>query len=202
MIRDQALFLSGLLVERLGGPPVRPYQPEGLWKDMTFSNMTEYHQDTGEGLWRRSLYSFWKRTILNPGMFIFDASPREFCTVRETRTNTPLQALNLMNDVTYIEAARMLAERMTREGGAKPEERISWVFRLAAGRLPDEAERQILLQNLNAQLDHFRQRPEDAARLMAVGTRKYPDAIDPVEMAAQTAVASLILNLDEVITKQ
>jgi hypothetical protein len=202
MIRDQALFVSGLLVEKLGGPPVRPYQPEGLWKDMTFSNMTEYHQDKGEGLWRRSLYTFWKRTILNPGMFVLDASPREFCTVRETRTNTPLQALNLMNDVTYVEAARVLADRMTREGGTTPKEQVSWAFRVATSRHADESELRILLENLKAQREYFRDHPEDAARLLAVGERRYPDGADPVEMAAQTAVASLIQNLDEVITKQ
>jgi hypothetical protein len=202
MIRDQALYVSGLLVEKLGGPPVRPYQPEGLWKDMTFSNMTEYHQDKGEGLWRRSLYTFWKRTILNPGMFLLDASPREFCTVRETRTNTPLQALNLMNDVTYIEAARMLAQRMTREGGATPQEGVSWAFRVVTSRQPDESELKILLGNLNTQREYYRAYPADAARLLAVGERAYDEEADPAEMAARTAVASLILNLDEVVTKQ
>jgi hypothetical protein len=122
MIRDQALFISGLLVEELGGSSVRPYQPANLYKDMVFSNMTNYDQDQGEGLWRRSLYTFWKRTVMPPAMHVFDASSREYCMVRETRTNTPLQALNLMNDVTYVEAARMLAQRMLNEGGANPED--------------------------------------------------------------------------------
>jgi hypothetical protein len=135
-------------------------------------------------------------------MFVLDASPREFCTVRETRTNTPLQALNLMNDVTYIEAARVLADRMTREGGTTPKEQVSWAFRVATSRHADESELRILLENLNAQLEYFRDHSEDAARLLAVGERRYPEGADPVELAAQTAVASLILNLDEVITKQ
>ena len=138
MIRDQALFVSGLLVEKLGGPSVRPYQPEGLYKDMLFSNMTNYAQDKSEGLWRRSLYTFWKRTVMPPAMQVFDASSRESCTVRETRTNTPLQALNLMNDTTYVEAARLMAQRMLSEGGTKPEDRLALGLRLAAGRRPDD----------------------------------------------------------------
>ena len=136
MIRDQALFVSGLLVEKHGGPSVRPYQPEGLYKDMLFSNMTNYAQDKSEGLWRRSLYTFWKRTVMPPAMQVFDASSREYCTVRETRTNTPLQALNLMNDTTYVEAARLMAQRMMSEGGTKPEDRLALGLRLAAGRSP------------------------------------------------------------------
>jgi hypothetical protein len=126
MIRDQALLVSGLLVEKTGGPSVKPYQPAGLLKDMVFSNMTNYAQDKGEGLWRRSLYTFWKRTVLNPGMQVFDATAREQCAVRDTRTNTPLQALNLMNDVTFLESARKMAERMIKEGGATPQERIAY----------------------------------------------------------------------------
>jgi hypothetical protein len=160
MIRDQALFVSGLLVEKLGGPSVKPYQPAGLWKDMVFSNMTNYPQDKGDGLWRRSLYTFWKRTVLNPSMLVFDATAREFCNVRETRTNSPLQALNLMNDVTYVEAARMLAERMLKEGGATPEERLAWAFRALTARWPDKIEQQTLRDNLQAQLTHFRQQPQ------------------------------------------
>jgi hypothetical protein len=202
MIRDQALSVSGMLVDKLGGPSVRPYQPDGLWKDMTFSNMTNYNQDKGEGLWRRSLYTFWKRTILSPAMFVFDASAREFCTVRETRTNTPLQALNLMNDVTYIEASRMLAERMLKEAGKTPEERIKWAFRLATARWPNEKERQVLAANIEKQLDYFRSHPADAQSLLSIGEKRNSANIDTIELAAYSAAASLILNLDEVITKQ
>ena len=202
MIRDQALFMSGLLMERLGGASVRPYQPEGLYKDMAFSNMTGYDQEQGAGLWRRSLYTFWKRTIMPPAMQVFDASAREACTVREPRTNTPLQALNLMNDVTYVEAARLLAGRMINEGGATPESRIAWAFRLATARPPDDSERQILLGNLNAQLDYFRRHSKEAAGLLAVGQRRNDEKLDAAEVAAYSITASLLLNLDEVITKQ
>jgi hypothetical protein len=202
MIRDQALFVSGLLIEKNGGPSVKPYQPDGLWKDMTFSNMTTYHQEKGSGLWRRSLYTFWKRTILNPGMFVFDASAREHCTVRETRTNSPLQALNLMNDVTYVEAARLLAGRMITEGGATPEARVAWAFRLVASRAPQPDERRLLLSNLNSQLEYFRGQMEEAGRLLKTGEKRNEVRLDARELAAYTALASLLLNLDEVITKQ
>lgn len=202
MIRDQALLAAGLLVEELGGPSVKPYQPEGLYKDMVFAGQADYKRDRGAGLWRRSLYTFWKRTVLAPTMQVFDASTREACTVRETRTNTPLQSLNLMNDVTYLEAARLLAERMLREGGAQPEARLAWAFRVLTVRLPNEQERRVLLRNLNAQLDYFRRQPEAAARLLTVGERRNDDKLNATELAAYAATASLLLNLDEVITKQ
>ncbi|MGE0127417.1 MAG: DUF1553 domain-containing protein [Blastocatellales bacterium] len=202
MIRDQALFVSGLLVEKLGGPSVKPYQPDGLYKDMAFSGLTGYELDKGEGLWRRSLYTFWKRTVLSPAMQVFDASAREFCTVRDTRTNTPLQSLNLMNDVTYIEAARMLAQRMLTEGGATPEERIAWAFRAVTSRQPKEEENRALLRNLISQMGRFRLDPEEAAKLLAIGERRNDARLNVAELAAYAAAASLILNLDEVITKQ
>ncbi|HEY6399936.1 MAG TPA: DUF1553 domain-containing protein [Blastocatellia bacterium] len=201
-IRDQALFVAGLLVEKIGGPSVKPYQPDGLYKDMAFSGLTGYSRDKGEGLWRRSLYTFWKRTALSPAMRIFDASAREFCTVRDTRTNTPLQSLNLMNDVTYIEAARMLAQRMLTEGGATPQERLAWAFRLATSRPPNDTELQALLRNLEKQKASFSQRPQEAAKLLAVGEKRSDEKLNPVDLAAHTATASLILNLDEVITRQ
>src|SRR5205814_7518286 len=116
MVRDQALAASGLLVDQLGGPSVKPYQPDGLWKEIATD--TQYDRSKGPSLYRRSLYTYWKRTVVPPTMSTFDAPGRESCTVRETRTNTPLQALALMNDVTYVEAARVLAERMLKQGPA------------------------------------------------------------------------------------
>ncbi|MBL8215231.1 MAG: DUF1553 domain-containing protein [Bryobacterales bacterium] len=202
MIRDQALFVSGLLAEKSGGPSVRPYQPDGLYKDMLFSNMTGYAQEKGEGLWRRSLYTFWKRTVMPPSMQVMDASAREACTVRETRTNTPLQALNLMNDTTYVEAARVLAERMLREGGTTPQQQVTHGWRIATGRAPKDAEREILLRNLQSQQAYFRQRPREAAEFLGVGAKSAHPGLEKESLAAYTMVASLILNLDEVITKQ
>ncbi|HEX4950490.1 MAG TPA: DUF1553 domain-containing protein, partial [Blastocatellia bacterium] len=201
MIRDQALLASGLLVEKLGGASVKPYQPEGLWKDMTFSNMTNYGQAKDEGLWRRSLYTFWKRTVLNPSMLVFDATAREFCNVRETRTNSPLQALNLMNDVTYVEAARFLAERMLRRNET-PEQRLAWAFRSLTSRLPDNRELQVLRANLTAQSDYFHAHPTEAAKLLAMGEKRNDPNLNAADVAAYATTASLLLNLDEAITKQ
>jgi hypothetical protein len=202
VIRDQALFAAGLLVEQLGGPSVKPYQPEGLYKDMAFSGLTGYERDKGAGLWRRSLYTFWKRTVLSPTMQVFDASAREFCTVRDTRTNTPLQALNLMNDVTYIEAARFLAERMLKEGGATPQQRLAWGFRVLLARAPVERELQTLLRQLTKQQAHFQQNPQAAAQLLNVGDKRNDEKLNAAELAAYATTASLLFNLDEALTKQ
>ena len=202
MIRDQALAAAGLLVEKVGGPSVKPYQPDGLYKDMAFSGLTGYERERGEGLWRRSLYTFWKRTVLSPTMQVFDASAREFCTVRETRTNTPLQSLNLMNDVTYVEASRMIAQRMLLEGGATESDRLAWGFRLVTLRQPDERERGVLTRYLESQRLHFSTHPAEAERLLAAGERRPAREIPSRELAAWSMVASLILNLDETITRQ
>ncbi len=206
MIRDQALSLSGLLVEKRGGPSVKPYQPEGIYKDMGFGGLTGYEQAKGEGLWRRSLYTYWKRTLLSPTMSAFDASPREFCTVKETRTNTPLQSLNLMNDVTYVEAARLLAERMLTEGGPKNSEdataRLAWGFRVVTSRFPTPAEQQVLLRNLQKQQTYFAAQPDEARKLLATGERRNRAKLSANEVAAYAMVASLLLNTDEAITKQ
>jgi hypothetical protein len=137
-----------------------------------------------------------------PAMQVLDASSREYCTVRETRTNTPLQALNLMNDTTYVEAARLMALRMMMEGGKQAEDRLAFGLRLAAGRRPDDVEKRVLLDNLQTQLEFFRAHPQQAEQLLAVGAKHYDTKLKADELAAYAVVASLILNLDEVITKQ
>jgi hypothetical protein len=202
MIRDQALSVSGLLVEKLGGPSVKPYQPEGIYKDMGFSGLTGYEQAKGEGLWRRSLYTYWKRTLLLPTMSVFDASTREFCTVKETRTNTPLQSLNLMNDVTYVEASRLLAERMMMEGGGDAATRLAWGFRVVTSRAPTAAEQQALSRSLQKQQAYFAAQPDEASKLLATGERRNRADLAANDIAAYAMVASLLLNLDEAITKQ
>jgi hypothetical protein len=199
MIRDQALAASGLLVERLGGPSVRPYQPPDLWKGLTEDR---YTQDHGAALYRRSLYTFWKRTIAPPAMLTFDAAGRETCVVRVSRTNTPLQALNLMNDVTYVEAARVLAERALREGGATADGRLTLAFRLATGRPPRPAELGVLRAGLDEHLAQYRADRRAALKLVSAGESRRDERLDVAELAAYTAVASLILNLDETITKE
>src|SRR5947209_14597733 len=165
MIRDQALFVSGMLVEKTGGPPVKPYQPPGLWQELTGGK--GYEPDKGAGLYRRSLYTYWRRTIAPASMVLFDSPNRETCSVKEVRTNTPLQALILMNDVTYLEAARKLAERMMKEGGASPSQRIEYAYKLALARPPKPVEWPVLLQAL----DHYaaRYRDDPKAALEAVG---------------------------------
>jgi hypothetical protein len=200
MVRDQALALAGLLVQKRGGPSVKPYQPEGLWKEL--SGGEDYRQDHGEALYRRSLYTFWKRASPPPMMANFDAPGREACAVRETRTNTPLQALDLMNDVTFMEAARVLAQRMMKEGGPTPAARISFAFRLATMRSPVAHEAEILRNSYQYNLDRFQTTPEAAIKLISQGESPRDPSLDPAELGAYTAIASLILNLDETVTLQ
>jgi hypothetical protein len=200
MIRDQALFASGLLVERQGGPSVRPYQPAGLWKDLTGTD--EYVQGHGPDLYRRSLYTFWKRTVAPPMMMTFDASGREVCVVRETRTNTPLQALNLLNDVTFVEAARVLAQRVLEEGATTDEERVTRLFRRVVSRAPRPAELQVLTAGLARYRARFEKDPAAARKLLAVGEYPRPTGRDEREWAALATLASLVLNLDEVVTRE
>ena len=199
-LRDQALSMAGLLVEKLGGPSVKPYQPEGLWTDLT--QQGQYVQEHGENLYRRSLYTFWKRTIPPPSMANFDAPSRESCTVQRGFTNSPLQALDLMNDVSYLEAARVLAERMMKEGGATAEQRIAFAFRLATGRLPSAGESRVLAESLHYSLVKFQTRPNSAIKYLKVGEHPRDQKIDAQELAAYTTIASLIINLDETVTKE
>ena len=199
VIRDQALALSGLLTEKIGGPSVKPYQPTGLWKELS---SISYQRDEGENLYRRSLYTYWKRTVAPPAMTTFDAPDRETCAVRTTRTNTPLQALNLMNDVTYLEASRKLAERMMKEGGMNPRERIDYAFRLATARPVKSHESEILLDTFQQFRDSYLKDPEAAVQFLSEGESEHDKTLDPAELASYTSVASLILNLDETITKE
>ncbi len=196
-MRDQALFASGLLVNQIGGPSVKPYQPAGLWSEL---GDKDYERDTGAALYRRSLYTFWKRTAPPPFMATFDSAMRESCTVRESRTNTPLQALNLMNDVTFVEAARKLAERVIHE--TTPDKRLDLAFRLLLARGPSVLEQRKLSSSLNYYKDHFSSEPEAAAKLVRQGESVSDTRIPVAELAAYTAVASLILNLDEAVTKE
>lgn len=198
-IRDQALALGGLLVELLGGPPVKPYQPPGIWEDMTFGQI-RYQQDKGGSLYRRSLYTFWRRTVGPTTMF--DTAARQICTVRQARTNTPLQSLILMNDVTYVEAARVLAERLMTQGGTTLEERIELAFRLATARQPTEAERKILVQAFQRVLRQYQADRDAAVKLVSVGEAPRNPKLDVVELAAYTGLATLVMNLDEVISKE
>ena len=200
VVRDQALAISGLLVDEIGGPSVKPYQPAGLWTELAGGKA--YEQDHGDNLYRRSLYTFWKRAVPPPSMLNFDSAGREACRVRQSRTNTPLQALNLMNDVTFIEASRLLAERMMTEGGPTARERIGYGYKLATARDLNVEQRDVLLGSLNHYRDNFATDRKSALELVKQGERPRNEVLDLAELASYTTVASLILNLDETITKE
>jgi hypothetical protein len=202
MIRDQALAVSGLLVTKLGGPSVKPYHPPGLYEQVTAGNgYNVYVPGKGDDLRRRSLYTYWKRSVPHPAMLLFDAPFRETCALTRPRTNTPLQALNLMNDPTYVEAARFLARRMVREGGGTAEERIGHGFRILLARTPHGEELAVLKKALERAQADFGKDPEAAKGLLAVGEMKHEPSLDPVELAAYATVAMTLLNLDETVMK-
>jgi len=198
-VRDQALAVSGLLVNKTGGPSVKPYQPPGLWQELSGG---AYREDKGDGLYRRSLYTYWKRTVAPPMMINFDSPTREGCVVRETRTNTPLQALNLMNDVTFVEAARKFAERMIREGGASVDDRVAYAWRVALARAPSAKEASAARLTYDRFVKKFDADPKAAERSLNAGASERDKSLNITELAAYTMVASLILNLDETVTKE
>jgi hypothetical protein len=203
ILRDQALAISGLLKTNLGGPSVYPYQPEDLYKGVVVAADypgTKYVVSKGDDLYRRSLYTFWKRTMPHPVMTVFDAPDREFCVVRRSTTNTPLQALTLLNNPIFVEAARKLAERAIHEGGSESGGRLAFAFRLATGRHPDREEQKILEDKLAEMLAAYRADESAARALTGVGESPRDGAIPVVELASYTALANIILNMDEVIT--
>ncbi len=199
MIRDQALAASGLLIAKEGGPPVKPYQPSGVWEEATFGNK-RYQQDHGDALYRRSVYTFWRR-IVGPTAF-FDTNARTTCVVKPTRTNSPMHALTTLNDVTFVEAARALAQRVLKTAGPSPNERVELAFRLVLTRKPSSEERRVLLGSLDRARREFSADPTAARKYLVVGESPRDETLDPVEHAAYTALASAILNLDEALTKQ
>ncbi|HCN77361.1 MAG TPA: hypothetical protein DIT13_09240 [Verrucomicrobiales bacterium] len=203
VIRDSILYISGLLSLKVGGKGVRPYQPENIWEPVAFggSNTRFYVQDKGESLYRRSLYTFYKRTAPPPAMTNFDAPNRESaCLIRE-RSNTPLQALNLMNDVQYVEAARHFAQQLLKIPGSTDDSRITHAFRFATCRHPTAEEAELIRQTLEQHRAAYRARVEDAKQLISQGESKPDDSLDPAELAAWTMIANLVLNLDELVTK-
>lgn len=197
MVRDQALAWSGLLVEKVGGPSVKPYQPPGLWGEL--QGGSEYKADRGEGLYRRSLYTYWRRTIAPPSMVNFDSPTREVCVVRETRTNTPLQALNLMNDTIYLETARKLAERVLSQPEAA---RIDFAVRTVLARAPRASERKILSDAVARFGARYRTDASAAEQLLKQGESPRDARFATADLAAWTATANLLMNMDEAITKE
>jgi hypothetical protein len=177
---------------------VKTYHPPGLWEELAG---VAYKPDTGEALYRRSLYTFWKRTVTPPVMATFDATAREACLVNRARTNTPLQALALLNDVPFVEAARVLAERVLREAAA-PEQRLELAFLRLTGRRPGERELKVLRAGLDRHREHYRHNEAAAKQLVSMGSSKPSSGLDVREVAAYAAITTLILNLDEVITRE
>ena len=203
VVRDNALAIGGLLTNRLGGPSVKPYQPAGLWEELAGgAGEGPYVQDKGPALYRRSLYIYRKRTVPHPVLATFDAPSRETCQVKRPRTNTPLQALELLNDVAYVEAARGLAQLMIAEGGSTVEDRITYAFRRATARGPASAELTVLRRGFDRYLATYRANKEAANQLIQHGESRTNPKADPVELAAYMATASVILNLDETITQE
>lgn len=203
VLRDNALFLSGLLDPTMGGKGVKPYQPPNIWEPVGFggSNTREYKQDTGNALYRRSLYTFLKRTAPPPFMTTFDAPNREQSCTRRERSNTPLQALQLMNDVQHFEAARQLAQRMLLEGGDTPAKRITWAWRTVASRSPSAEELALVEDTLRQHLSKYQAKPDAALLAVTYGESKRDEKLNVPELAAYTMIANLLLNLDEAVTK-
>ncbi len=199
IIRDQALAASGLLVERVGGPSVKPYQPADLWKELATDNL--YETSRGGDLFRRGVYTYWKRTVAPPNLVTFDAAARETCVVRESRTNTPLQALTLLNEITFVEAARNLAQTIMSTHGGAVDEAISDAFRLLTSRAPTPAELGLLVAGWNEHRERFQRDTGAALALIELGESPRDERLDPAQLAAYTTLCSLLLSLDETLTR-
>jgi hypothetical protein len=201
LIRDHALSVSGLLVKNIGGPSVRTYQPPGLWDDVVYGNAPRFKQDHGDKLYRRSMYIYWKRSVPPPNLQALDAPSREACTLRRSVTNTPQGALVLMNDPTFVEAARMLAERSIREGGSTSHKRLEYMGRLVLGRTMTAKEMQMIHEVWSDLKTDYAKKPEAAKSLMEIGEFPRDETLNVVEVAAFTAIANAYLSLDETITR-
>jgi len=200
LVRDTALAVSGLLVPRIGGPSVKPYQPDGYWENLNFPTR-DYLHDTGDDQYRRGLYVWWQRSFLHPSMVAFDAPSREECTAERNRSNIPQQALVLLNDPTYVEAARAFAARILTECHGSPDDRFHWAWQRALQRNPRSEETTIARDLLQQQLAAYRQNPQAAEKLLKTGIAPRPEGVDPAELAAWTHVARVLLNLHETITR-
>jgi len=202
MIRDNALAASGLLVRKLGGASVRPYQPDGVWEAVAMpgSNTRDYKKDVGEGLYRRSMYTFWKRAAPPASMEVLNAPNRETCAVRRDRTNTPIAALLTLNDVQFVEAARVLAEKAIK-AGPNDDARIGFISAKLLARAFKPQELAIVKESLTALRANYKAKPADAAKLITFGESKPDATLDAIELAAWTMLVNELLNLDEVLNK-
>jgi hypothetical protein len=199
-IRDNALAVSGLLNKKIGGPSVKPYQPAGYWQYLNFPKR-EWENDKGDAQYRRGLYTYWQRTFLHPSLAAFDASSREESCAQRPRSNTPQQALVLLNDPTYVEAARALAGRVLTEGGKNTAERLDFAFRQVLTRSPRPEEIKTLTTLLEKHQREFSVEKESAQNFLSVGDLKSPESLDPADLAAWTSASRVLLNLHETITR-
>jgi hypothetical protein len=200
MIRDAALATSGLLSPAIGGPSVKPYQPPGYWSHLNFP-VREYQPDHGESLYRRGLYTYWCRTFLHPSLSAFDAPSREECAVDRPRSNTPLQALVLLNDPTYVEAARVFARRILIEGGDTADARLRWAWKQILSREPNSEELSVITAMLEKHRAQYSADAKAAESLVTVGEARPADSVDRAELAAWTSVVRVLFNLHETITR-
>jgi hypothetical protein len=200
LVRDNALAVSGLLVEKIGGPSVKPYQPDGYWENLNFP-VRSYDTSAGPDQYRRGLYIWWQRSYLHPSLLAFDAPTREECAAERNRSNIPQQALVLLNDPTYVEASRSLAVRMLKEGGADTKSRLTWAWRQVLSRAPRPEEIKAIQPLLDKQLAEYRCNTAAAQALLKIGQSPPPQDADPAELAAWTNIARVILNLHETITR-
>jgi hypothetical protein len=200
MVRDQALSVSGLLVQKLGGPPAKPYQPRGYWAFLNFP-AREWQNDTGEGLYRRTLYTHWQRQYLHPTLLAFDAPTREECTADRVRSNTPLQSLVLLNAPEFVEAARVFAERVLTDGGKSTDERLDFAFKLALSRPAKPAEKETLAALLAKHQEQYGKDAKAAAEVLKVGSKPPNAKLNAAELAAWTSVTRTILNLHAGVTR-
>ncbi|MFM7102648.1 MAG: DUF1553 domain-containing protein, partial [Verrucomicrobiota bacterium] len=200
LVRDQALQLAGLLVPAIGGPSVKPYQPDGYWENLNFP-VRSYDASEGAAQYRRGLYTWWQRSYVHPSMLAFDAPTREECAAERTRSNIPQQALVLLNDPSYVEAARQLAVRILRECRGDASQRLQWAWRETLARRAQPEELAILTRLLDKHLAEYRADPPAAGKYLQVGRQKPPADLDPAELAAWTNVARALLNLHETITR-
>lgn len=201
-IRDSALFAAGLLSDQVGGPSVKPYQPPGLWNEVSLNGGLRFRRDSGEKLYRKSMYIYWRRSAPMPSMSIFGTPSREKCVIRRSKTNTPLQALVTLNDEQFVEAARFLAQRvMTDSGLETPKAKIVRMYRLMTGVRPTDRALRLLLDSYSQEKDHYAKHPDDAKKLLMIGEKKRDEKLDAAEHAAMTVIASIIMNLDEALTR-
>ncbi|HAH98594.1 MAG TPA: hypothetical protein DCO70_04610, partial [Verrucomicrobiales bacterium] len=201
-IRDNALAVSGVLNDKIGGPSVKPYQPPRIWNEVALNGGLFYKADNGEKLYRRSMYTYWKRSAPMPNMMAFDAPTREKCVVQRPRTNTPMQALVTLNDVQFVEAARLFAQRVIKQGGADFDSQLDYAMQMTTARSADELRRNVFRRLYDSQLKVFRDDNKRAGEFLNFGEAKRDKSLDLAEHAAWTTVASAILNLDEVITRE